>query len=131
MKLLLDTHIWLWSLLSPELLSQRVIKELASSANELWLSPISLWELVILYQKRRLELDQEVDKWIEHKMHAVPLKEAPFTYEVARDIMHVKLPHQDPADHFIVATAKVFDLTLVTADTQLFKVNGISVLSNR
>jgi PIN domain nuclease of toxin-antitoxin system len=51
MKLLLDTHIWLWSVLEPERLSRRVSKEIQDMSNELWLSPISVWELIVLWQK--------------------------------------------------------------------------------
>jgi len=108
-----------------------VIKELGDSENELWLSPISIWELVVLYHKRRINLDQEVDAWITHKLSAVPLREAPVTYEVARETGRLRLAHRDPADRFLLATAKVFELTLVTADAHLLKVRDVSVLANR
>ena len=48
MKLLLNTHIWIWSLLDASKLSRRVKKALEDGGNELWLSPISTWELVML-----------------------------------------------------------------------------------
>ncbi len=48
MKLLLDTHIWLWSALDPARLSRRVAAALENPTNELWLSPISLWEVLTL-----------------------------------------------------------------------------------
>jgi PIN domain nuclease of toxin-antitoxin system len=131
MKLLLDTHIWLWSLLERKRLSLRVIRELGDPDNELWLSPISIWELVVLCQKGRMTLDQELDAWIAHKLTAVPLREAPVTYEVALETGRLQLPHRDPADRFLLATAKVFELTLVTADENLLKVRNISVLANR
>jgi PIN domain nuclease of toxin-antitoxin system len=131
MRLLLDTHIWLWSLVERNRLSQRVIKELGDSENELWLSPISIWELVVLYNKRRITLDQEVDAWLTHKLSAVPLREAPVTYEVARETGRLRLPHRDPADRFLLATAKVFELTLVTADVHLLKARDVSILANR
>ena len=51
MKFLLDTHIWLWSLGEPDKLSGRVAKELDSRENELWLSPISIWEAFLLLQE--------------------------------------------------------------------------------
>jgi PIN domain nuclease of toxin-antitoxin system len=130
MRLLLDTHIWLWSLVERNRLSQRVIKELGDSENELWLSPISIWELVVLYDKRRITLDQEVDAWLTHKLSAVPLREAPVTYEVARETGRLRLAHRDPADRFLLATAKVFELTLVTADVHLLKARDVSVLAN-
>jgi PIN domain nuclease of toxin-antitoxin system len=131
MRLLLDTHIWLWSLVERNRLSQRVIKEIGDPDNELWLSPISIWELVVLCQKRRMILDQNIDAWVSHKLSAVPLQEAPVTYEVARETGRLRLAHRDPADRFLLATAKVFELTLVTADEHLLKSRGVSVLANR
>jgi len=131
MKLLLDTHIWLWSLVDRKRLSQRVFKELADPNNELWLSPISTWELIVLVQQGRITLDQDVAAWIAHKLSATPLREASITQDVALEIARVQLPHRNPADHFLVATAKVFELTLVTADEHLLKLRDISVLANR
>ena len=131
MKLLLDTHIWLWSLLEPKNLSRRVVKELQNPENELWLSPISTWEVLQLSAKGRVVLDDEPEVWISKALHAVPMAEAPITHEVAMQTPWVGLPHRDPADHFLAATAKVFDLTLVTADERLLKTKNISVLPNR
>ena len=62
MRLLLDTHIWVWSLLDPSRLSRRVRAELESPDNELWLSPISAWELLVLIEKSRVEVDKEGDR---------------------------------------------------------------------
>ena len=92
-KLLLDTHIWLWSLLIPEKLTRRVTKALVSRENELWLSPISTWELVMLVERKRVFLDKAVDAWIQDAMRRAPLKEAPITHEVALETRHVFLRH--------------------------------------
>jgi PIN domain nuclease of toxin-antitoxin system len=131
MKLLLDTHIWLWSVLEAARLSPNVAKELENVENELWLSPISLWELLMLWQKGRVLPGEELDAWISRAMRALPIREASVTYEVAREIGRLKLPQRDPADNFLVATAKVFELTLVTADQNLIKLREISILPNR
>ncbi len=131
MKLLLDTHIWLWSTLEPERLSRRVDKALADPANELWLSPISVGELIVLLRKGRLTLPNDVAAWVAKTIQDLQLTEAPFTVEVALSIASINFPHGDPADHFLTATAKVFDLTLVTADEHLINLPGIHVLSNR
>ena len=56
MKLLLDTHIWVWSALERARLSTRLLAVLENPRNELWLSPISLWEVLTLCQKNRLTL---------------------------------------------------------------------------
>ena len=131
MKLLLDTHVWLWSTLDRARLSRRVISELQNPANELWLSPISVWEVLTLCQKGRLSLHPNPSDWIASMLGAVPMREAQVTYQVAQETGRVKLPHRDPADRFLVATARVFDLTLVTADEHLLKSNQVPVLANR
>jgi PIN domain nuclease of toxin-antitoxin system len=131
MKLLLDTHIWLWSLLEPARLGRRVARALEAEDNELWLSPISVWELLILVEKGRVFLKDDVERWIARAMQAASLKEAPVTHEVAIETRRIVLPHRDPADRFIAATARVFDLTLVTADRRLLRLKGISTLPNR
>ena len=59
------------------------------------------------------------------------MQEATITYEVAREVARLRLAHRDPADRSLVATTKVFELTLVTADERLMKVRETSVLANR
>ena len=61
MKLLLYTHIWIWSVGDKARLRPRILKALESSANELWLSPISAWELTILVEKGRVVLSVGAD----------------------------------------------------------------------
>jgi PIN domain nuclease of toxin-antitoxin system len=130
MKLLLDTHIWLWSLGEPHRLSKRVAKELDDRQNELWLSPISIWEALLLFRKKRLQISTDFTTWLASSLSVLPVVEAPLTFEVARTLPTVALPHEDPADLFLAATAKAFELTLITADRNLTKVEGISVLAN-
>lgn len=131
MKLLLDTHIWLWARLEPQKLHRRVSRELERPGNDLWLSPMSMWELIILERSARMEFGSGAGAWIEAAMKKVPLKEAPLTFEVAMASRGLTLPHRDPADLLIAATAKVYGLTLVTGDTNLLGVSGLPVLSNR
>jgi len=130
MKLLLDTHIWLWSLGEPHRLSKRVAKELDDRQNELWLSPISIWEAFLLFRKKRIQISTDFATWLANSLSELPVVEAPLTFEVARTLPTVALPHEDPADLFLAATAKAFGLTLLTADRNLIKTEGISVLAN-
>ncbi|OFW28527.1 MAG: hypothetical protein A3J28_10515 [Acidobacteria bacterium RIFCSPLOWO2_12_FULL_60_22] len=131
MKLLLDTHIWIWTRLQPDRLSSPVVKALEDPENELWLSPLSIWELSNLVDKGRIVLNTVVEDWVARAMQALPVKEAPITYEVALETRRVQLPHRDPVDRFLAATAKVYGLTLVTADERLLGSKGFSVLANR
>jgi PIN domain nuclease of toxin-antitoxin system len=130
-KLLLDTHIWLWSALEPNRLTRRVDKVLRDPANELWLSPVSVGELIVLLRKGRLKLPHDVASWVARTMQELQINEAPLTVEVALAISSLDFRHGDPADHFIAATARVLDLTLVTADDRLLDVPRIRVLANR
>jgi PIN domain nuclease of toxin-antitoxin system len=130
-KFLLDTHIWLWSFLEPARIGRRVAEALDDSAVEKWLSPISVWEFFVLAEKGRLDLSMTPQEWIANALRDLPIKEAPLTTEVVLAAPTIRLRHRDPADTFLVATAKVLDLTLVTADSRLLSLKSISVLANR
>jgi len=130
-KLLLDTHIWLWSLVEPERLGRRVTAALGAAGTEIWVSPISVWELLLLVEKGRVVIDGDPEDWIETAWSRAPIREAPINREVALRSRSVRVPHQDPADRFLAATAEVYDLTLVTDDRHLLRGKGYQTLANR
>lgn len=129
MKLLLDTHIWLWSMENPDRLGKRVLQELAETSNELWLSPISTWEVLTLNSKGRIRLSLSVSEWVTRA--TAPFLEAPLTHEIALAARQLPMSNQDPADRFLAATAQVLNLTLVTADSHLIGLGEIATLANR
>lgn len=129
MRLLLDTHIWLWSLAEPKRLSRRVQDELRDANNELWLSPVSTWEALLLHAKGRIRLHGNLRDWVADA--TVHLREAPLTHEIVVAAQELRLPHQDPADRFLAATAGVIGLTLVTADDRLLGLGKIATLANQ
>ncbi|MGH9717110.1 MAG: type II toxin-antitoxin system VapC family toxin [Candidatus Acidiferrales bacterium] len=129
MKLLLDTHVWLWSVLDPQRLSRRVRQELTDDANELWLSPVSTWEALLLHAKGRIRLHGNLQQWVAEATSR--FREAPLTHEIVAAAHELPLPHRDPADRFLAATAEVLDLTLVTADDRLLGLGKIATLANR
>lgn len=128
MKLLLDTHILLWSVLEPDKLSTEVKAELEHAHNELWLSPITLWEVA---ERKRLQLQPDPARWIERLLATIPFREAPLTHAVALMSRRIDLAHQDPADRFLAATAVVYGLTLLTADDRLLQSRQFPTLSAR
>ena len=131
MRLLLDTHIWLWGMLQPTKLTSRVAKALQKDDAELWLSPISVWELSMLVVKGRVELETNIDDWVHEALSRAPLNEAPLTNDIALATRQIELPHPDPVDHFLAATAKILNLTLVTADRRLIDSRFVPTLANR
>ena len=128
MKLLLDTHVWLWALSDPSRLSRRVREELTRPENELWLSPVSTWEALLLNARGRIRLPVNLADWLGNSTGY--LREEPFTHEIVLLSQQLPLPHRDPADRFLAATAQVMDLTLVTADDQLLSLGTIRTMKN-
>jgi PIN domain nuclease of toxin-antitoxin system len=121
LNLLLDTHIWLWSHLEPKRLSKKVDRALRDARNELWLSPISVWEFFLLleHDRVRIRAGKTPSAWVAEAFASNPMHDAAVSREVAIEAGSVRLEHQDPADRLLVATARVYDLTLVTADDRL------------
>jgi PIN domain nuclease of toxin-antitoxin system len=130
-NLLLDTHIWLWSLLEPERLAGPVATALGAGSTRPWLSPLSVWEALLLIERGRVRVDVDPEAWVREALAAAPVEEAPVTTEVALASRALVTRHRDPVDRFLAATAQVFDLTLVTADRQLFQLPGVRVLTNQ
>jgi len=128
LKLLLDTHIWLWLLQDPRRLGPQAFQELRDTKNELWLSAISTWEALTLNFKGRIKLKGHLADWLARATAGT--QEAPVTHEIALVARQLPL-HQDPADRILAATAQVLDLTLVTADNRLLGLGNIKSLANR
>jgi len=128
LKLLLDTHIWLWSLSEPRRIGRRVLVQLKDQDNELWLSPISTYEALTLFYKGRFEIEEDLSEWLARATAGT--REAPLTHEIALIARQLQM-HQDPADRILAATAEVLDLTLVTADQRLLGLGTIRTMANR
>jgi len=84
----------------------------------------------LLVEKRRVVLDLDIESWFSRACERSPVKEALLTFSIAAETARVKLPHPDPMD-LLVATARVFGLTLVTADQRLIDARQVPILANR
>ena len=117
MRLLLDTHVWLWRLLEPERMSASAEKRIASRESELFLSPISTWETLVLARKGRIALTPSPGEWVLDALRRSAPTTVPLSHGIAlRSETLAGFASEDPADRFLVATALELDLTLVTAD---------------
>lgn len=119
MKVLLDTHIWIWWLLGSERLSvaeRRCLDRLASTGGA-HLSAMSLWEAQMLHSKGRLSLARPLAAWL--RQAAAPGVVALLPLDVEVVLALDQLPqsfHGDPADRLIVATALTHGLPLASQD---------------
>jgi len=129
-KFLLDTHIWIWARQSPKKLNRDVRRHIENPKNEIYLSPISIWEAHLLARRGRLRAQPSFRAWLDDMLAQAPLREAPFTLAVATEAAGIELPQADLGDVFLAATASVFGLTLVTADEQLIKCEWLKTLAN-
>jgi PIN domain nuclease of toxin-antitoxin system len=129
LNLLLDTHIWLWTLEDNKRLGKRVADEVRNPQNRTWVSPISTWEILTLNAKGRISLPTDFAAWV--AVATAEFSEAPLTHEIAVAARRLPWSHSDPADRLLAATAQVLGLTLVTADSHLLGLGDISTLANR
>jgi PIN domain nuclease of toxin-antitoxin system len=83
---------------------------------------------LILAEKGRVVLRPDPVTWMQTVLSKTEFREARINHEIALRSREVRLRHQDPADRFLAATAMVYQLTLVTADRQLFGCRDISIL---
>ena len=82
MKLLLDTHIWIWYQEGNTRLSPSLIEIIEDETNQLYLSPISVWETLLLAEKKRVFLEPNPEAWIKDSLGQLEIVEAPLSYEV-------------------------------------------------
>ncbi|HZD18775.1 MAG TPA: type II toxin-antitoxin system VapC family toxin [Actinomycetota bacterium] len=127
---LFDTHVWFWYLVGSDRLPPGLRHAIDDALGELWLSPISVWELCVLDERGRVRLAPDRRSWVEEALARLPLEEAPLNREVALVSREVRLAHRDPADRFLAATALVFGLTLLTVDERLTEARGIPTRSS-
>jgi len=130
MKLLLDTSVFLWMAFGDAKLGRKTKRLLEASSTEVWLSPISIWESLMLERGGRIRLEPNPLRWTRDALAAFPFREAPLNHEVALRSRAIQIDHEDPADRFLAATAAVYDLTLLTADERLLKGSGYTALKN-
>ena len=119
MTFLLDTNVWLRGVTGSMTLPEPIRRLLDKRDAQFGLSAISLWEVGKKHQIGKLELKKELGAWLNEAV-ASHIQLLPLTPEIVTEAMRLPdFPNRDPADELIVATARVHQLTLLTADTQL------------
>lgn len=119
--ILLDTHVWVWWVNESSMASKgmlRIIQE--HQGDGLGVSIISCWEVARLVERGRLELTVPVERWIKQALAYPGVELLQLTPRIV--VESTQLPgefHRDPADQMLVATARVYDIPLLTADSKL------------
>ena len=118
MKLLLDTHIFIWWADQPERLSPAMLSALEDEANELVLSVASVWEMQIKSQLGKLKMSSPLKDVLEKQQETNDLVIYPITLTHVLALDALPLHHKDPFDRLLIAQSIEEELTIVTADSQ-------------
>lgn len=119
--ILLDTHVWWWSLTEPVNLSKNAVETITTTPpDQRAIASISIWELAMMVEKKRIELNVSVKRWLTAAINDTGLQVIDLSPDIA--VESCRLPgnfHKDPADRIIVATARVHNLVLLTKDRKI------------
>lgn len=132
MSFLLDTHVWIWTQEQPDAMGAKARALLETTSEELCVSSVSSLEIARLVSGGLLELKGSLDRWVRFAVDSIEARSIDVDHRVA--IEAYKLPrrfHKDPADRMLVATARIHDLTLVTADERILAYRAVRSLDAR
>lgn len=118
MKILLDTHTFLWWNEASPRLSKEVLVLLSDPANTLLLSVVSAWELVLKAQRGKLRLPESPSVYVPTRMAHYAMESLPVTLAHALACQSLPLHHRDPFDRLLIAQATIENVPIVTADPE-------------
>jgi len=131
-KLLLDTHVWIWSQEEVGKLGRRSTESLVDSETGLFVSTVSTLEIARLVEVGTIELSGKLGSWVEGSLDSLFCSTIEISHEIAGAAY--ALPqglHRDPADRILVATARLNGLTLLTADQRILDYRHVQTFDAR
>ena len=129
---LLDTHVWIWTQESPDHLGRKARKAIEATTEQVCVATISTVEIARLVSMGTIALKGDLRRWIAAAIDSIEGRTIELDHVVAMEAY--RLPgkfHKDPADRLLVATARVHDLTFVTADERILAYRGVRTLDAR
>jgi PIN domain nuclease of toxin-antitoxin system len=129
--IILDTHVWVWWVHGDEKITSTQVEIIkANETDIIGVSAISAWEIAKLVEYNRLELPCPLEEWFYEALSYPGIRLIELTPEIA--IESTKLPgefHRDPADQIIVATARLYDSSLITSDNKILKYPYVNIVA--
>ncbi len=123
MKLLLDTHIFLWFILNNERLPELLRASIEAETNEVLLSTVSVWEIAIKYQLNHLPLPKPPSVFIPEQRALNRIQSLPLDEASAAQLQRLPPHHNDPFDRMLICQALTHDLLLVSVDDKIQRYN--------
>jgi len=119
MRLLLDTHTFLWFVWGSPQLPSSTASLITSFANEVHLSMASVWEIAIKVRLGKSVLNRPVNAFLSEQLDAAALLILPITFEHATRVSELPLHHRDPFDRLLAAQSLIEQIPLVSVDAQI------------
>ena len=119
MRVLLDTHAFLWWIADDTHLSGRARAIIADSSNEVFFSAVSGWEIAETARRARLELPRDPESFVSEQVVANGFKVLPLELAHALRVYSLPALHKDPFDRMLIAQAQIEDLSLVSVDHEI------------
>ena len=129
--ILLDTHVLVWWMDSPQKLSKNALREFenARKGHEVCVSSISFWEIALLVKEGRINFSMGFENWIEIVENFSFIRFIPVDNFIAINSVNLSyFSNKDPADRIIVATALNLGAKLITRDRRILKYKGVQAV---
>jgi PIN domain nuclease of toxin-antitoxin system len=120
MKLLLDTHAFLWYISNDPRLPRYAYDAVRDKSNEVYLSVVSVWEILVKNQIGKLALPERGDQFVETSRAEHRMADLPLDRVAVSRLLSLPMHHRDPFDRMLICQALTHDLTIVTMD-EMFK----------
>ena len=121
MRILLDTHIFLWFISGDEHLPDDTRKSICHSENDVYLSVVSLWEAITKYQLGRLPLPQSPERYLPIQRERHQITSLSLDEDSVSQLAKLPLIHRDPFDRMLICQAIAHGLTFATVDEVVFR----------
>ena len=121
MKILLDTHVWLWWLTEPERLPKKMREAVENRANQLCFSVASSWEIAIKHAAGKLPLPEEPGDFVPKRLMRDGVKTLAIEHRHALYVSRLPPHHQDPFDRLLIAQGVLEKIPIATVDPKFAK----------
>ncbi len=124
MRLLLDTHVFLWWIEDASALSRKARAVIANPENQCLLSLVSSWEMAIKLSLGKLKLPDAIERFVPDQLAANGFSQLPIDFRHVARVATLAFHHRDPFDRLLVAQAIEEKLPIITSDP-LFAKYGV------
>jgi PIN domain nuclease of toxin-antitoxin system len=131
MKILLDTHVFIWLIDEDNRLDSLWREEINNPQNQIFLSVASVWECVIKHQIGKLNSPQSPDIYFPQKRKEYLIKSLPINEESLSHLRQLPLLHKDPFDRLLISQSLQDDLTIMTEDNAILAYPNLNIFTAR